>query len=78
MNMPSLNTKALVDIHDGDAPNIRMPVRMLSIDTPEVTEKPRTVPDVSMRSSLSWQSGSRTGLAMCPSRAGWRSSCCPS
>ncbi len=37
MNMPSLDTKALVDIHDGDTPNIRMPVRMLSIDTPETT-----------------------------------------
>ncbi|MGQ4619720.1 thermonuclease family protein [Nocardia sp. R7R-8] len=35
--MSSLNTKALLDIHDGDTPSIRMPVRMLSIDTPEVT-----------------------------------------
>ncbi|WP_197379915.1 thermonuclease family protein [Mycolicibacterium mengxianglii] len=35
--MPSLDTKALLDIHDGDTPAIRMPVRMLSIDTPEVT-----------------------------------------
>lgn len=33
----SLDRKALVDIHDGDTPSIRMPVRMLSIDTPEVT-----------------------------------------
>ncbi|MFI2477538.1 thermonuclease family protein [Nocardia xishanensis] len=37
VGMPSLDTKALVDIHDGDTPSIRMPVRMLSIDTPEVT-----------------------------------------
>ncbi|WP_109524453.1 MULTISPECIES: thermonuclease family protein [Nocardia] len=37
VSMPSLNTKSLLDIHDGDTPNIRMPVRMLSIDTPEVT-----------------------------------------
>ncbi len=37
VTMPSLDTKALVDIHDGDTPSIRMPVRMLSIDTPEVT-----------------------------------------
>jgi hypothetical protein len=33
VTMPSLDTKALVDIHDGDTPSIRMPVRMLSIDT---------------------------------------------
>jgi endonuclease YncB( thermonuclease family) len=39
MSMPSLDTKALVDIHDGDTPAIRMPVRMLSIDTPEVTAR---------------------------------------
>jgi endonuclease YncB( thermonuclease family) len=37
MSMPSLGSQALVDVHDGDTPNIRMPVRMLSIDTPEVT-----------------------------------------
>ena len=37
VTMPSLGSKALVDVHDGDTPNIRMPVRMLSIDTPEVT-----------------------------------------
>lgn len=36
-SMPSLDTKALIDIHDGDTPSIRMPVRMLSIDTPEIT-----------------------------------------
>lgn len=35
--MSDLDTKALVDIHDGDTPSIRMPVRMLSIDTPETT-----------------------------------------
>lgn len=29
----------LVDITDGDTPNIRMPVRMLSVDTPEVTAR---------------------------------------
>ncbi len=38
-NMPSLGTKALSDITDGDTPNIRMPIRMLSIDTPEVTAR---------------------------------------
>jgi endonuclease YncB( thermonuclease family) len=35
--IPSLGDLALVDVHDGDTPNIRMPVRMLSIDTPEIT-----------------------------------------
>lgn len=38
-NLPSLGSKALVDVSDGDTPNIRMPVRMLSIDTPEVTAR---------------------------------------
>lgn len=35
--MPSLGARALVDVTDGDTPNIRMPIRMLSVDTPEVT-----------------------------------------
>jgi endonuclease YncB( thermonuclease family) len=35
--MPSLGSRALTDVHDGDTPNIRMPIRMLSVDTPEVT-----------------------------------------
>ncbi|MGV0812766.1 thermonuclease family protein [Mycolicibacterium boenickei] len=39
VSLPSLDTKSLVDIHDGDTPSIRMPVRMLSIDTPEVTAR---------------------------------------
>jgi endonuclease YncB( thermonuclease family) len=37
INMPSLDTKQFIDTHDGDTPNIRVPVRMLSIDTPETT-----------------------------------------
>jgi hypothetical protein len=28
-----------VDVTDGDTPKIRMPVRMLSVDTPEVTAR---------------------------------------
>jgi endonuclease YncB( thermonuclease family) len=32
----------LVDIHDGDTPSIRMPIRMLSVDTPEVTARSAT------------------------------------
>lgn len=35
--MPALGSRALVDITDGDTPNVRMPIRMLSVDTPEVT-----------------------------------------
>lgn len=33
------DTRALVDVTDGDTPNIRMPVRLLSVDTPEVTAR---------------------------------------
>ncbi|MFD4143653.1 MULTISPECIES: nuclease [unclassified Streptomyces] len=35
--MPALGSRPLVDVHDGDTPNFRMPIRMLSVDTPEVT-----------------------------------------
>ena len=38
-SMPTLGAKALVDVTDGDTPNIRMPIRMLSVDTPEVTAR---------------------------------------
>ncbi|RKN50329.1 thermonuclease family protein [Micromonospora endolithica] len=38
-SMPSLGSRALVDVTDGDTPNLRMPVRMLSVDTPEVTAR---------------------------------------
>src|SRR3712207_4532961 len=38
-NMPSLGGRALVDVTDGDTPNLRMPIRMLSVDTPEVTAR---------------------------------------
>lgn len=38
-SIPSLGVRALVDVSDGDTPNIRMPIRMLSIDTPEVTAR---------------------------------------
>ena len=38
-NLPSLGSKSLLDISDGDTPNVRMPIRMLSIDTPEVTAR---------------------------------------
>jgi endonuclease YncB( thermonuclease family) len=38
-NLPARDARALVDISDGDTPNIRMPIRMLSVDTPEVTAR---------------------------------------
>ncbi|RDE19439.1 nuclease [Motiliproteus coralliicola] len=38
-NLPSLGARSLTDISDGDTPNIRMPIRMLSIDTPETTAR---------------------------------------
>ena len=38
-NLPARDSRRLVDITDGDTPNIRMPIRMLSVDTPEVTAK---------------------------------------
>ncbi len=39
VNLSGLGARALVDITDGDTPNVRLPIRMLSIDTPEVTAK---------------------------------------
>ena len=41
-SLPSLGSKALVDVVDGDTPSFRMSIRMLSIDTPEVTAKSST------------------------------------
>jgi hypothetical protein len=38
-SLPSLGARALVDVTDGDTPNVRMPIRMLSVDTPEVTAR---------------------------------------
>jgi endonuclease YncB( thermonuclease family) len=38
-NLPSLGARALVYVTDGDTPSIRMPIRMLSVDTPEVTAR---------------------------------------
>ncbi|MGH3777113.1 MAG: thermonuclease family protein [Pseudonocardiaceae bacterium] len=39
LTMQSVGARALVDVTDGDTPNIRMPIRMLSVDTPEVTAR---------------------------------------
>ncbi len=39
VSLASLGDRALVDVTDGDTPNIRMPIRMLSVDTPEVTAR---------------------------------------
>ncbi len=38
-NLPARDARTLVDISDGDTPNVRMPIRMLSVDTPEVTAR---------------------------------------
>lgn len=38
-SLPARDARALVDISDGDTPNVRMPIRMLSVDTPEVTAR---------------------------------------
>lgn len=37
LNIPDVGSKALINVTDGDTPNIDMPIRMLSVDTPEVT-----------------------------------------
>lgn len=39
VTMQSVGARAVVDVTDGDTPNIRMPIRMLSVDTPEVTAR---------------------------------------
>jgi endonuclease YncB( thermonuclease family) len=39
ISMDPLGARQLVDVTDGDTPNIRMPIRMLSVDTPEVTAR---------------------------------------
>ncbi|WP_431043439.1 thermonuclease family protein [Streptomyces sp. P1-3] len=61
--MPSLGSRALVDVHDGDTPNVRMPVRMLSVDTPETTadtaEKAAKV-DAEFKQLAAWM---REGIA---------------
>ena len=58
-SMPSLGDRALVDVTDGDTPNIRTPIRMLSVDTPEVIGRtPRPVRPPLTGSSPSWPSGS--------------------
>lgn len=56
-NVPSLGARALVDVSDGDTPNLRMPVRMLSVDTPEVTartEERAAVIDVEFEQLADW------------------------
>ncbi|MGH3928813.1 MAG: thermonuclease family protein [Pseudonocardiaceae bacterium] len=39
VTLQSVGARALIDVTDGDTPNIRMPIRMLSVDTPEVTAR---------------------------------------
>lgn len=38
-SLPARDARALIDLSDGDTPNVRMPIRMLSVDTPEVTAR---------------------------------------
>ena len=56
-NLPARDARALVDISDGDTPNVRMPIRMLSVDTPEVTartEQRAAVVDVEFAQLAEW------------------------
>jgi hypothetical protein len=39
VTLSALDPLELVDVTDGDTPNLRMPVRTLSVDTPEVTAR---------------------------------------
>jgi len=39
VTLSALDPLQLVDVTDGDTPNVRLPVRMLSVDTPEVTAR---------------------------------------
>jgi hypothetical protein len=39
VTLSALDPLELVDVTDGDTPNIRLPVRLLSVDTPEVTAR---------------------------------------
>jgi endonuclease YncB( thermonuclease family) len=41
LTMPSLGDQPFVDLRDGDTPTTKMPIRMLSVDTPEVTGERR-------------------------------------
>jgi len=43
-NLPSLGSKALLDVPAGATPNIRMPVRMLPVDTPALPTHSTCVP----------------------------------
>ena len=47
LTMPSLGDQPFDDLRDGDTPTIKMPIRMLSVDTPEkVSDKLETVSKV--------------------------------
>ena len=48
-----IGTKKLLDFTDGDTPNIRVPIRMLSIDTPETYKNP-TVQDRKFARLVDW------------------------
>ncbi len=52
-DLDHIGTKKLLDFTDGDTPNIRVPVRMLSIDTPETYKNPR-VQDEKFSKLVDW------------------------
>jgi endonuclease YncB( thermonuclease family) len=61
ITLDALGSKQLVDVTDGDTPNIRMPIRMLSIDTPETyPDGPRL--DVAFAALAPWIEGGRAPI----------------
>jgi hypothetical protein len=51
VTLSALDPLELVDVTGGDTPSLRMPVRMLSVDTPEVTARTDQRPKPSTKSS---------------------------
>ena len=54
----------LVDVTDGDTPNLRMPVRMLSVDTPEVTARSASSVSVVTTQEAGWVARPLCGFAV--------------
>jgi endonuclease YncB( thermonuclease family) len=55
-----------LDTHDGDTPHIRMPIRLLSVDTPEITannEAGAKRIDAAFRDLAKWMSSGLTGVS---------------
>jgi len=61
ITLDALGSKQLIDLTDGDTPNIRMPIRMLSIDTPETyTDGPRL--DTAFAALVPWIESGRAPI----------------